>query len=78
MAYNTFEMQTEEEINYMIKSKQYLESELEECRYNVGKYEEMLEEYEKKNKRNNDELLEVNMKLLESEEKARKYAEEAS
>lgn len=29
MAYNELEMQSEEQISYMIKSKQYLESELE-------------------------------------------------
>lgn len=50
MAYSELEGTTEEEINYLLKSKEYLEGEVEDNKWNFEKMRDSYEEMVTKNK----------------------------
>jgi hypothetical protein len=50
---------------YMLKSKQYLETELEEAKWNGERYKESCEEVGDKNKILSGDILELNRRILE-------------
>ena len=75
MKFNELENQFEEEIGYLIKSKEHLQGELDDYKWNYEKSKENCEEINSKVKLTNEEILILNKKLLEAEERYKKQEE---